>query len=81
MLDAMQAAARRRTDGVLGEKRRRHYGHAAKLIACCVELDRAGSMAAATLAWAEGLRGRTSRFPAFQQELLKALTRASRPTT
>ncbi len=38
MLEGMQCAATRRTEGVLVNKRRRHYGHAAMLIACCLEL-------------------------------------------
>jgi hypothetical protein len=67
-LDAMRTAASKRTDGVTGEKRRRHYDHAATLVACCVEVDRAGSAA-----WLEALRTRTSRFPAYQEALRAAL--------
>ena len=78
MLKAMKAAAVHRTDGVLGEKRRRHYGHAATLIACCVELEDGSGKANATSTWAEGLRARTSRFPAFQEELRAALAQARR---
>ena len=69
ILDAMRAAARKRVDGVTGEKRRRHYGHAAMLVACCVALD-AG---AAASAWLAEIRARTSRFPAFREELAGAL--------
>jgi hypothetical protein len=69
ILDAMRAAARKRVDGVTGEKRRRHYGHAAMLVACCVELDRG----AAASAWLAEIRARTSRFPAFREELAGAL--------
>ena len=67
-LDAMRSAASKRTDGVTGEKRRRHYEHAAALVGCCVEADRQGSAA-----WLEALRARTSRFPAYQEALRSAL--------
>ena len=67
-LDAMRTAASKRTDGVTGEKRRRHYDHAATLVGCCVEADRQGSVA-----WLEALRARTSRFPAYQEALRAAL--------
>lgn len=77
VLAAMKAAAEKRTDGVLGEKRRRHYDHAAQLIACCVEsegqVDGTGCSA-----WAEDIRARTSHFPAFQQALRKALAQVRR---
>jgi hypothetical protein len=36
MVDAMRVAAERRVEGVLGNSRRRHYGHAAMLVASCV---------------------------------------------
>jgi hypothetical protein len=67
-LDAMRAAASKRTDGVTAEKRRRHYEHAATLVGCCVEADPQGSAA-----WLEALRARTSRFPAYQEALRAAL--------
>lgn len=72
MLDAMKKAAEHRTDGVLAEKRRRHYAHAAQLIGCVVEID------PASFAWAEALRVRTSRWPAFQSALRDTLGRARR---
>jgi hypothetical protein len=72
-LDAMRVAASKRTEGVTGEKRRRHYEHAARLVACCVEADRQGSAA-----WCEALRARTSRFPAYQEALRAALGGAGR---
>lgn len=78
MLEAMKTAAARRTDGVLGEKRRRHYEHAAMLIACCVELEAELALAAGVSAWAEALRTRASRFPAFQEQLRSALAQARR---
>ncbi len=67
-LDAMRTAASHRTDGVTGEKRRRHYDHAATLVGCCIEADRQGSVA-----WLEALRARTSRFPAYREALRAAL--------
>ena len=67
-LDAMRTAASKRTDGVIGEKRRRHYDHAAMLVGCCVEAERPGSAA-----WLEALRARTSRFPAYPEALRAAL--------
>jgi hypothetical protein len=67
-LDAMRAAASKRTDGVTGEKRRRPYEHAATLVGCCVEPDRQGSAA-----WLEALRARTSRFPAYHEAFRAAL--------
>ncbi|NOK08239.1 hypothetical protein [Corallococcus exercitus] len=77
-LAAMKAAATKRTEGVLGTKRRRHYGHAAALVACCVELEDGTRGAAGTSTWAEALRARTSRFPAFQEALHAPLARARR---
>ncbi|MBI5536562.1 MAG: hypothetical protein HY898_27830 [Deltaproteobacteria bacterium] len=70
-LAAMKVAAEKRTDGVLGEKRRRHYDHAALLIACCVELECRMSGAGCS-AWAEAIRARTAHFPAFQRSLRNA---------
>ena len=72
-LDAMRVAASKRTEGVTGEKRRRHYEHAAMLVGCCVEADRQGSAA-----WCDALRARTSRFPAYQEALRNALGGAAR---
>lgn len=74
-LAAMKAAAVSRTEGVLGEKRRRHYEHAALLVACCVELEGAADTRM-TSAWAESIRARTSRYPAFQQALRTAMEQA-----
>lgn len=74
MVDAMKAAVEQRTDGVLSEKRRRHYGHTALLVGCVLELDPASA------AWAEALRARTARWPAFQSALRDAMDRAARRT-
>lgn len=35
-IDAMRVAAAKRTDGILDNSRRQHYGHAALLVASCV---------------------------------------------
>lgn len=77
MHKAMQAAAKRRVDGVLGKKRRRHYGHAAMLVACCHELGPVIGRREATAKWVAELRQRYSRFHAFQRELDHALTEVS----
>jgi hypothetical protein len=76
MRDAMRAAAITRVDGVLGDKRRRQYVHAAALVACCAELDqRNGSDRTHSPDWVATLRRRTSRFPAFQTALSTELAR------
>jgi len=72
MRAALRAAATARVDGVLCEKRRRHYEHAATLVGCCVELDDARQVATDS-GWVATLRQRTSRFPAFQEALRQAL--------
>ena len=76
-LAAMKAAATKRTDGVLENKRRRHYAHAALLVACCVELE-GGTKSAGGSAWAASIRTGTQRFPAFQHELRSALEQVRR---
>jgi hypothetical protein len=35
-IDAMRIAAAKRTEGIVGNSRRQHYGHAALLVASCV---------------------------------------------
>jgi hypothetical protein len=76
MRDAMRTAAIARVDGVLGDKRRRQYEHAAALVACCAELDqRNGSDRAHLPDWVTALQRRTSRFPAFQTALSTELAR------
>ena len=77
-LAAMKTAATKRADGVLENKRRRHYAHAAVLVACCVELEDATGSGAQGSAWAESIRARTRRFPAFQEELRSALEQVRR---
>ncbi len=80
MLEGMQCAATRRTEGVLVNKRRRHYGHAAMLIACCLELASIVGQKEAVSAmseWVAELRRAYKRFPAFQRELEDALAMRS----
>ncbi|MBI4263521.1 MAG: hypothetical protein HY657_04025 [Acidobacteria bacterium] len=40
MLAVMRVAAEKRVAGILGQSRRRHYGHAATLVACCLSVAR-----------------------------------------
>ncbi len=76
MLDAMKAAALRRTEAVLDKKRRAHYAHAAALVACCMLNE--GTDTDAPPPWFETLRTRTARFPAFRRALHAALHEARR---
>jgi len=73
VLKAMRAAATKRTQGVLANKRRRHYGHAAALVACCLQVSSGIGEQDSALAWIEGLRKEYSRFAAFRGELKTAL--------
>jgi hypothetical protein len=75
VVSALRAAATARVNGVLREKRRRHYDHAALLVACCVEIEAAGGRAKPGTQWAAALRQRFSRYPAFQAALNDALGR------
>jgi len=77
MLKAMQAAARKRVAGILGNKRRRHYDHAAILVACCLELDPVAGKPGAIAKWVADLRRKYSRFYAFQKEVDHALAEVS----
>jgi len=72
---ALRAAATARVNGVLRERRRRHYDHAALLVACCVEIEAAGGSAKPGTQWATALQQRFSRYPAFQGALREALQR------
>lgn len=69
VLFAMREAAKSRLAGVTDQKRRRHYGHAAELVAVCVGCDRSPE----TARWAASLRTEFRRFPALRAELDKAL--------
>ncbi len=69
VLTAMKKAAESRVAGVTEQKRRRHYGHAAELVATCVGCDKTGE----TRRWAMALRADYRRFPALRDELDRAL--------
>ena len=67
----MRAAAEKRTDAILTHSRRRHYGHAATLVASCVAL--AQSRQDEFDRWIDGVRQTYSRRHAFRDELTTAL--------
>lgn len=77
MLDAVRTAATRRVEAILGNKRRRHYGHAALLLACCLELAPGVGQQSAVAEWVSDVRKRYSRFHAFQDECTRALASIS----
>jgi len=64
-LEAMREAAEKRVVGVTTNKRRRHYGHAAQLVATCAALD---STPEATR-WVSRIRADYRRYPALQRAL------------
>jgi hypothetical protein len=72
IVDAMRVAAERRVEGVLGNSRRRHYAHAALLVASCVALAPAAGGEDLS-AWMMGLRQTYSRRHAFRGELRRAM--------
>ena len=65
VIESMRKAAERRVEGVTGNQRRRHYGHAASLVGICVAID----SSPATDQWVTRLRDEFRRFPAFRSEL------------
>ena len=67
----MRIAADKRVEGILGNSRRRHYGHAALLVASCVAYA-PKKRAAEFLRWAEELRQQYWRRHAFREELARA---------
>ena len=71
LADAMRIAAEKRSEGILDNSRRRHYGHAALLVASCVAFA-PKNRAAELLRWAMDLRQRYSRRHAFRQGLARA---------
>ena len=70
-IDAMRIAAEKRVDGILGNSRRQHYGHAALLVASCVAFA-PKSRASELLRWAADLRQQYWRRHAFREELARA---------
>ena len=73
-INAMRITAEKRTEGILGNSRRRHYGHAALLVASCVALAPKGREVELST-WAAGLRQTYSRRHAFREELARAFAR------
>lgn len=73
MLEAMRAAATKRVEGIVGNKRRGHYGHAATLLACCLEVAPAVGKQKEVAEWVAEVRKAYSRFYAFQEECRRAL--------
>jgi tetratricopeptide (TPR) repeat protein len=69
VLAAMKRAAESRVAGVTDQKRRRHYGHAAELVATCVACDTSSE----TAHWAAALKADYRRFPALRDALDRAM--------
>ena len=70
-INAMRTAAAKRVEGILGNSRRRHYGHAALLVASCLAF--APKRREAELSkWYAELRQQYARRSAFRQELARA---------
>lgn len=70
-IDAMRIAAERRLEGILGNSRRRHYSHAALLVASCLAFTPKGREAELSK-WAVDLRQQYRRRHAFRDELNRA---------
>ncbi len=68
---AMRVAAERRVEGILGNSRRRHYGHAALLVASCLAFAPKGREAELSM-WVAELRQQYARRSAFRQEVTRA---------
>ena len=71
VIDAMRVAAEKRLEGILGNSRRQHYGHAALLVASCVAYA-PEKRAAPLLRWAMDLRQQYWRRHAFRAQLARA---------
>ncbi|MBN2526843.1 MAG: hypothetical protein JXR76_10660 [Deltaproteobacteria bacterium] len=65
VLKELKKAARKRVQGIVGNQRRRHYGHAALLMTLCVRLDDGSD----TRKWFDGLKQEYRCYPAFQCQL------------
>lgn len=70
-ITTMRVAAEKRVEGILGNSRRRHYGHAALLVASCLAFAPT-SREAALSKWVADLRQQYSRRSAFREELTRA---------
>ena len=69
VLTDLRKAAERRVAGVVDKKRRRHYGHAAQLVAACAAVEQTPE----TARWVAGVREEYRRFPALQREFESCL--------
>ena len=69
--EAMRVAGQKRVDGILGNSRRQHYGHAALLVASCIACA-PKTREAELLRWAVDIRQRYWRRHAFRAELARA---------
>lgn len=69
VLSAMRRAAEKRVEGVIREKRRRHYGHAAELLTTCLVL------ASGADKWLASIEHQYRRYPALQREIARRLER------
>jgi hypothetical protein len=74
VIDAMRIAAEKRVQGILEHSRRRHYGHAALLVASSVAYA-PKKRTAEFLRWAVGLDEQYRRRHAFRTELARACER------
>lgn len=70
-IDAMRVAAQKRVEGILGHSRRRHYGHAALLVASCLAFVPTRREAEFST-WAADLQQQYFRRSAFRAELAQA---------
>ena len=77
-IDAMRIASEKRVQGILEHSRRRHYGHAALLIASCVAYA-PKRRRAELVRWATGLDEQYRRRHAFRAELARAGERLGVP--
>jgi hypothetical protein len=74
VIDAMRIAAEKRVQGILEHSRRRHYGHAALLVASSVAYA-PKKRSAEFVWWAVGLDEQYRRRHAFRTELARACER------
>jgi len=70
VIDSMRTAAERRVEGVVRNRRRQHYEHAASLVAICAAIDPSPT----TARWLTRLRDEYRRYPALRAELDRALS-------
>ena len=71
VVKALRHAAEKRAAGVTEQKRRRHYGHAVRLVGACEVADPTPE----TGVWVASVRAKYRRYPALQDEFDKCLNR------